>query len=111
MKGTIMYLCPGSSRSIGPDQPECPRSQRNQRSCETKTVMRINSPRETTSCEMENYLANASIRTSVGLDWGSLVVRTRSEPARCRYLHLPATPDPWLVLTTGGGPRKTEVRG
>jgi AraC family transcriptional regulator len=73
--------------------------------------MRINSPRETTSYEMENYLANASICTSVGLDWGSLVVRTRSEPARCRYLHLPATPDPWLVLTTGGGPRKTEVRG
>jgi AraC family transcriptional regulator len=63
------------------------------------------------SCwEMEKYLANPSLRTSVGSDWGHLTVRTRLEPASCRYLRIPATPDPWLVLTTGGGPRKTEVR-
>jgi AraC family transcriptional regulator len=60
---------------------------------------------------MENYLANPSLRTSVGFDWAHLPVRTRLEPASCRYLHIPATPDPWLVVTTRGGPRKTEVRG
>jgi AraC family transcriptional regulator len=60
---------------------------------------------------MENYLANPSLSTSVGFDWGHLTVRARLEPASCRYLHIPATLNPWLVLTTGGGPRKTEVRG
>jgi AraC family transcriptional regulator len=65
---------------------------------------------EVSSQEMESYLANPSLRTSVGSDWGYLTVRARLEPASCRYLRLPATPDPWLVLTTGGGPRKTEVR-
>lgn len=66
---------------------------------------------EVDSKEMEKYLANPSLRTSVGSDWGHLTVRSRLEPASCRYLRIPATPDPWLVLTTGGGPRKTEVRG
>jgi hypothetical protein len=65
---------------------------------------------EVSSWEMEKYLANPSLRSSVGSDWGHLTVRTRLEPASCRYLRIPATPDPWLVLTTGGGPRKTEVR-
>ena len=67
-------------------------------------------PVEVSSWQMEKYLANPSLRTSVGSDWGHLTVRTRLEPASCRYLCIPATPDPWLVLTTGGGPRKTEVR-
>lgn len=66
---------------------------------------------EVSSREMERYLANPSLRTSVGSDWGHLTVRTRLEPASCRYLRIPATPDPWLVLTTGGGTRKTEVLG
>lgn len=65
---------------------------------------------EISSQEMERYLANPSLRTSAGSDWGYLTVRVRREPASCRYLRIPATPDPWLVLTTGGGPRKTEVR-
>jgi AraC family transcriptional regulator len=65
---------------------------------------------EVSSKEMEKYLANPSLRTSVGSDWGHLTVRTRLEPASCRYLRIPATPDPWLVVTTGGGSRKTEVR-
>lgn len=66
---------------------------------------------EVSSLEVEKYLANPSLRTSVGSDWGHLTVRVRREPASCRHLRIPATPDPWLVLTTGGGPRKTEVRG
>ena len=66
---------------------------------------------EVSSLEIEKYLANRSLRTSVGSDWGPLTVRARMEPASCRYLHIPATPDPWLVLTTGGGQRKTEVWG
>jgi AraC family transcriptional regulator len=66
---------------------------------------------EVSSKEMEKYLANPSLRTGAGSDWGHLTVRTRLGPASCRYLRIPATPDPWLVLTTGGGPRKTEVRG
>jgi AraC family transcriptional regulator len=66
---------------------------------------------EVSSREMEKCLANPSLRTSVGSDWGHLTVRARLEPASCHYLRIPATPDPWLVLTTGGGPRKTEVRG
>src|SRR5579863_3318323 len=65
---------------------------------------------EVSSLEIERYLANPSLRTSVGSDWGRLIVRARQEPASCRYLRIPATPDPWLVLTTGGGQRKTEVR-
>src|SRR5579884_838676 len=72
--------------------------------------MRRYCPTEISSEEMERYLANPSLRTSAGFDWGHLTVRTRKEPAGCRYLHIPATPDPWLVATTGGGPRKTEVR-
>jgi AraC family transcriptional regulator len=66
---------------------------------------------EVSSRDMEKHLANPSLRISVGPDWEHLTVRTRLEPASCRYLRIPATPDPWLVLTTGGGPRKTEVRG
>ena len=66
---------------------------------------------EVSSRELEKYLANPSLHTSAGSDWGRLTVRTRLEPASCRYLRIPATPDPWLVLTTGGGARKTEVRG
>ena len=66
---------------------------------------------EVTSLDVEKYLANPSLRTGVGSDWGHLTVRIRREPASCRYLRIPATPDPWLVLTTGGGHRKTEVRG
>lgn len=66
---------------------------------------------ETSSQEMEKYLANPSLRTSVGSDWEHLTVRARLEPASCRYMRIPAIPDPWLVLTTGGGARKTEVRG
>lgn len=66
---------------------------------------------EVSSLEIEKYLANPSLSTSVGFDWGHLTVRVRREPASCRYLRIPATPDPWLVLTTGGGQRKTEVRG
>ncbi|KAA6462874.1 helix-turn-helix transcriptional regulator [Acidobacteria bacterium AB60] len=65
---------------------------------------------EVSSRDMEKYLANPSLRISAGPDWEHLAVRTRLEPANCRYLRIPATPDPWLVLTTGGGPRKTEVR-
>jgi AraC family transcriptional regulator len=65
---------------------------------------------EVRSQDLEKYLANPSLRISEGSDWERLIVRTRLEPARCRYLSIPATPDPWLVLTTGGGPRKTEVR-
>ena len=65
---------------------------------------------EASSRDMEKYLANPSLRISAGSDWEHLTVRTRIEPAGCRYLRIPATPDPWLVLTTGGGPRKTEVR-
>jgi AraC family transcriptional regulator len=66
---------------------------------------------EVSSQEMERYLANPLLRTSVGSDWGHLTVRTRMEPAGCRHLKIPGTPDPWLVLTTGGAPRRTEVRG
>ena len=66
---------------------------------------------EVSSQGIEKYLANPSLSTSVGSDWGHLTVRVRREPASCRYLRIPATPDPWLVLTTGGGQRKTEVRG
>ncbi len=66
---------------------------------------------EVSSQEMEEYLANPSLHTSAGSDWEHLVVRARLEPAGCHYLRIPATPDPWLVFTTGGGPRKTEVRG
>lgn len=65
---------------------------------------------EVRSQDLEKYLGNPSLRISAGSDWERLIVRTRLEPARCRYLSIPATPDPWLVLTTGGGPRKTEVR-
>ncbi len=65
---------------------------------------------EVSSRDMEKYLANPSLRISAGSDWEHLTVRTRLEPAGCRYLRIPAIPDPWLVLTTGGGPRKTEVR-
>lgn len=65
---------------------------------------------EVSSREIEQYLANPSLHSSSGTDWGNLTVRVRMEPASCRYLQIPATPDPWLVLTTGGGPRKTEVR-
>jgi AraC family transcriptional regulator len=65
---------------------------------------------EVRSLDLEKYLANPSLRISAGSDWERLIVRTRLEPASCRYLRIPATPDPWLVLTTGGGPRKTEVR-
>ncbi len=65
---------------------------------------------EVSSRDMEKYLANPSLRISAGSDWEHLTVRTRLEPPSCRYLRIPATPDPWLVLTTGGGPRKTEVR-
>ncbi|KAA6465013.1 helix-turn-helix transcriptional regulator [Acidobacteria bacterium AB60] len=68
-------------------------------------------PGEVSSRDMEKYLATPSLRISRGPDWQYLTVRTRLEPASCRYLRIPATPDPWLVLTTGGGPRKTEVRG
>ena len=67
-------------------------------------------PMEVSSQEMETYLANPSLRTSTGSDWGQLTVRTSLAPASCRYLRVPATPDPWLVSTTGGGPRKSEVR-
>jgi AraC family transcriptional regulator len=73
--------------------------------------MRSEFPTEVSSQEMEKYFANPSLLTSAGSDWGHLTVRTRLEPASCRYLRIPATPDPWLVFTTGGGPRKTEVRG
>ena len=65
---------------------------------------------EVSSREIEQYLANPSLHSSSGTDWGKLTVRVRMEPASCRYLHIPATPNPWLVLTTGGGLRKTEVR-
>ena len=65
---------------------------------------------EVSTRDMEKHLANLSLRISTGPDWEHLTVRTRLEPASCRYLRIPATPDPWLVLTTGGGPRKTEVR-
>ncbi len=65
---------------------------------------------EVSSRDMEKYLANPSLRISAGSDWEHLTVRIRLEPANCPYLKIPATPDPWLVLTTGGGPRKTEVR-
>jgi AraC family transcriptional regulator len=67
-------------------------------------------PRETTSAEMERYLMNASIRTSMDLNWGPLVVRLRREPPVNHYVCIPGTPDPWLVLTTGGGSRRVEVR-
>jgi AraC family transcriptional regulator len=67
-------------------------------------------PRETTSAEMERYLINPSIRTSMNLNWGPLVVRSRLEPSVNHYVCIPGTPDPWLVLTTGGGRRRVEVR-
>jgi AraC family transcriptional regulator len=65
---------------------------------------------EVSSQQIERYLANRSLRVSAGSDWGQLTVRTRLEAASCRYLQIPAVPDPWLVLTRGGEPRKTEVR-
>ncbi|MBV9264807.1 MAG: helix-turn-helix transcriptional regulator [Acidobacteriaceae bacterium] len=65
---------------------------------------------ETTSAEMERYLANTSIRTSVDLNWGPLVVRLRREPAAMPYICIPGTRDPWLVITTGGASRTIEVR-
>lgn len=67
-------------------------------------------PRETTSTEMERYLINPSLRTSVGRDWGPLIVRRRVEPAGTHHVCIPGTPDPWLVVTTDGAPRKIEVR-
>ena len=66
-------------------------------------------PRETTSTEMEQYLANRSVLTSVGLDWGPLIVRCRIEPSGKHRVSIPGTPDPWLVVTTNGAPRKIEV--
>ena len=59
---------------------------------------------------MERYLANASIRSSVDLNWGPLVVRFRREPAAVPYICIPGTRDPWLVVTTGRGSRAIEVR-
>jgi AraC family transcriptional regulator len=66
-------------------------------------------PAETTSTEMEHYLANRSILTSVGRDWGPLIVRCRLEPSGNHHVWIPGTPDPWLVVTTNGAPRKIEV--
>jgi len=66
-------------------------------------------PPETSSTEMEQYLANRSVLASVGLDWGPLIVRLRVEPSGRRHVCIPGTPDPWLVVTTSGAPRKIEV--
>lgn len=73
--------------------------------------MKNSIPRETTSTEMEHYLSNPSIRTSMGLDWGPLIVRCRIEPSGTHHVCIPGTPDPWLVVTTAGAPRRIEVRG
>ncbi len=66
-------------------------------------------PRETTSAEMEQYLANRSVFTSAGRDWGPLLVRCRVEPSGKHHVWIPGTPDPWLVVTTNGAPRRIEV--
>jgi AraC family transcriptional regulator len=71
--------------------------------------MNGNIPRETTSQQMEQFLVGRSVLTSVGLDWGPLTVRCRLEPSGQHHVWIPGTPDPWLVVTTGGAPRKIEV--
>lgn len=67
-------------------------------------------PYETTSADIERYLTCPSLRTSVGSDWGPLIVRQRIEPPGRQHVQIPGIPDPWLVVTTGGPPRKIEVR-
>jgi AraC family transcriptional regulator len=59
---------------------------------------------------MEQFLVGSSVLTSVGLDWGPLTVRCRLEPAGRHHVWIPGTPDPWLVVTSKGTPRKIEVR-
>jgi len=66
-------------------------------------------PRETTSQQMEQFLVGRSILTSAGLDWGPLTVRCHLEPGGQHHVWIPGTPDPWLVVTTGGAPRRIEV--
>jgi AraC family transcriptional regulator len=66
-------------------------------------------PETTTSTALENYLACPSKWSSVGSYGGPLVLRTRVEPAWVDGWFIPGTPDPWIVLMTGGK-RTVEVR-
>jgi AraC family transcriptional regulator len=66
-------------------------------------------PETTTSTALEHYLACPSKWSSVGNYGGPLVLRTRVEPAWMDGWFIPATPDPWIVLMTGGK-RTVEVR-
>jgi AraC family transcriptional regulator len=66
-------------------------------------------PRQTSSAALETYLAGPSRWSSTDLYGGPLIVRSRVEPAVNDYLFIPATPDPWLVVMTGGK-RHVEVR-
>jgi AraC family transcriptional regulator len=75
-----------------------------------RAAMNCDISRETTSQQMEQFLVGRSVLTSVGLDWGPLTVRCRLEPSGRRHVWIPGTPDPWLVVTTEGAPRKIEVR-
>jgi AraC family transcriptional regulator len=68
-----------------------------------------NTPQQTSPAALESYLACPSRRSSVGLDWGPLVVRSRIEPDANDGIFIPATPDPWLVAMTGGQ-RYVEVK-
>jgi AraC family transcriptional regulator len=66
-------------------------------------------PETTTSTALERYLACPSKWSSVGNYGGPLVLRRRVEPACMDGWLIPATPDPWIVLMTGGR-RTVEVR-
>ncbi|SJM29703.1 putative Transcriptional regulator, AraC family [Mesorhizobium delmotii] len=66
-------------------------------------------PENTTSTALEHYLACPSKWSSVGNYKGPLVLRRRVEPARVDSWFIPGTPDPWIVLMTGGK-RTVEVR-
>ncbi|CAH2405179.1 Putative Transcriptional regulator, AraC family [Mesorhizobium escarrei] len=66
-------------------------------------------PETTTSTALEHYLACPSRWSSVGGYGGPLVLRSRVEPAWMDGWSIPGTPDPWIVLMTGGI-RTVEVR-
>lgn len=69
----------------------------------------MNIPEQTSTAALETYFASRSRRTSADLGWGSLLVRSRVEPAVLKEHVLPGIPDPWLVLVTRGA-RRVAVR-